>query len=97
MTPKYKALSHAMQSGVAMEMNYNEGATSPKHLRVGVNCALVETGALANLLIEKGLATRDEVAAALEANMQREVERYKRTISERLATPDNPHPNIELA
>lgn len=52
---RYSRAAHAMQSGVAMEMNYRPQPTEPKHLRVGVNTALVDHGALVTLLIAKGV------------------------------------------
>ena len=56
--------------------------TGPKHLRVGVNNALLQQGALVALLVEKGLITPREY---LETNLefvQREVESYRKKIKE---------------
>jgi hypothetical protein len=75
--------SHAMQSGVAMEMNYDPGPTEPKHLRVGVNAALVYQAALARLLVDKGIISWDEYNAAITDEMNREVERYEQRLTER--------------
>jgi hypothetical protein len=75
---------HAMQSGVAMKMNYEPGETTPKQLRVGVNAAMCDQAALARLLIEKGLITEAEYVAAVEAEMGREVERYESWLTEYL-------------
>ena len=72
---EYEELSHAMQSGVAMMMNYDPGATTPKHLRVGVNSAMVDSGALAGQL---------EYYTALRDGLKREVESYTKLIRERL-------------
>ena len=77
MSTDYKAKVHAMQSGVAMKMNYDPSDTSPKHLRVGVNSALCDQAALARLLIDKGIITEAEYEAAITAEMGREVERYE--------------------
>lgn len=74
------AAQHAMQSGVAMELQHDPSSGSPKHLRVGVNTALVDTAALAKLLIAKGLITENEYLGALAAGMEEEVERYKVTL-----------------
>lgn len=86
------ALEHAMQSGVAMEAHHGlSKAHEPKHLRTGVNYALVEVGAVIDLLVRKGLMTEDEVVDAVLAGMEREVEGYKKRLSEHFQT------TIELA
>jgi hypothetical protein len=50
---RYQAASHAMQSGVAMKMNYDANETTPKHLRV--NSAKVEHSALRERLGHDGV------------------------------------------
>ena len=80
---RYKAAAHAMQSGVAMEMNYDSSSTQPKHLRVGVNSALVDSSALAELLITKGVITKDEYFEAIAAGMEREAESYRARLQDR--------------
>ena len=57
---EYVSLAHAMQSGVAAKMGFDPSETSPKHLRVGVNTAHIDFGALMHLLIEKGIITEEE-------------------------------------
>lgn len=66
-----------MQSGVAFKMAENPSETSPKHLRVGVNSAMVETSAIVKLLVEKKIITQDEFAEALTAGMNAEADRYE--------------------
>lgn len=80
---EYLDLCHAMQSGVAAEMNYDQDPVTPKHLRTGVNSALVDSAALAGLLIEKGLITRREFYTALRDKMKAEVATYEKRLSER--------------
>jgi hypothetical protein len=77
---EYADLCHAMQSGVAMMMNYDPAATAPKHLRTGLNSAMVDSGALAGLLIAKGLITEQEYFTALRDKMRAEVESYERLV-----------------
>lgn len=76
-----------MQTGVALDMESDpsgtQGATTPKHLRVGVNSAMAEHGGLADLLIEKGIITEAEYREAVAAAMEREKERYEDILSER--------------
>lgn len=75
----YLQLCHAMQSGVAAKMNYAEpgGECSPKHLRVGVNVAMSDHGALVALLIEKGLITLAEYERFAATKMADEVTMYE--------------------
>lgn len=81
---RHTAAAHAMQSGVAMEMNWNPGPTDPKHLRVGVNTALSDQAGLVRLLIAKGLITEAEYIAAIADEMEREVVRYEERMQEHI-------------
>jgi hypothetical protein len=74
---RYFAALHAMQSGVALQLEHNPSGGSPKHLRVGVNSAKVEHAALAKLLIDKGIITEAEYTEALAEMMEREVRMYE--------------------
>ena len=84
---RYEAAAHAMQSGVAMKMNYRPDETKPKHLRAGVNSAMVNSAALATLLIGKGLFTLDEYEKALVDAMEREQELYTKEVSRLVGKP----------
>jgi hypothetical protein len=79
---EYREALHAMQSGVAMQMEHT-GEATPKHLRVGVNSAMCGQAALVKLLVEKGLFTMEEYHAAITAEMNLEVGRYEKAISDR--------------
>lgn len=79
----YEQACHAMQSGVAFEMERDPKPTEPKHLRVGVNSALVNDEALVQLLIAKGIITQDEYLEALRVAMNEEVDRYQSRIERR--------------
>jgi hypothetical protein len=100
----YAEAAHAMQSGVAMELQLNikdaikdlppgelsdmalkawhDGAH--KHLRVGVNSAMVEHGALAELLVSKGIIGHEEYVESLRLMMNEEVCRYEDDLQKRL-------------
>lgn len=82
---RYMAAAHAMQSGVAMAMNYDESQTDPKHLKVGVNSALVTASALGHLLIAKGVIAEGEWFTALANQMESERDDYAALIEEHLA------------
>lgn len=83
---RYHNALHAMQSGVAAKMPLEGHETEPKHLRVGVNSALVSQAALVKLLVEKKLITKNEFMRFLADEMEAEVERYKIWLSKKLGT-----------
>jgi hypothetical protein len=77
---RYVEACHAMQSGVALKMQFNPKDTSPKHLRVGVNSAMIDSAALATLLIKKGIFTEEEYVEALADKMEEEVALYQKEL-----------------
>lgn len=79
---RYQATAHAMQSGVAFSMANDPTETTPKHLRVGINSAMVEHSALVGLLIKKGLITEVEYYEALADSMEAEAKRYQQRLSQ---------------
>lgn len=81
---KYVELCHAMQSGVAIELQHGSKDTEPKHLRVGINTALVDAGSLCKLLVDKGVITHDEYIDAIYEGMKAEVERYEERLTKKL-------------
>lgn len=80
---RYVIATHAMQSGVALLMQQGSDETSPKHLRVGVNAAMCEHAALVELLVEKGVLTKDEYLKAIADEMETEQARYEEKLSTR--------------
>jgi hypothetical protein len=78
---RYNAACHAMQSGVAMEMQNDPSSTSPKHLRVGVNSAMVDSATIARLLIDRGIFTEAEFRSALADQMEVEKKLYEERLS----------------
>jgi hypothetical protein len=84
---RIEAAQHAMQSGVAMKMQIEPGETTPKHLRVGVNAAMVGNAALVALLIDKGLITLEEYLAKLAEGMETEKQRYEQLLTEYMEKP----------
>jgi hypothetical protein len=79
---RYVAAAHAMQTAVLTKRDMTDpdnstGECSPKHLRVGVNAAMVDCGSLAELLVAKGIITEEERVKALADGMEREVQMYK--------------------
>lgn len=82
----YEAAQHAMQTGVAHEMEHRPGPTTPKSLRVGINTALCDHAALIRLLVDKGVISDDEYRAAITDEMNREVKRYEKSLGKLLGT-----------
>lgn len=76
---RYQLAVRKMQSGVAFDQG-RTGPESSKHLRVGVNVALVDFGSLIQLLLDKGIINDEEVSKALADGMEREVERYEKRL-----------------
>ena len=82
---RYAALCHAMQSGVTFTQD--KTGQEPKHLRVGVNTSLVNSSALAALLMKKGLITPMEYWEALVEGMEAEVKDYEARLSSQFGKP----------
>jgi len=85
---RYATAMHAVQAGVATKMELGgDQTTTPKHLRVGINSALVDCSAVAGLLIRKGLFTEEEYLEALADAAERERDSYEAELSVRLGKP----------
>lgn len=82
MSEIYGRLFHAMQTGVAYDLEKDSSSGSPKQLRVGVNSALVNDAAIAGLLIQKGIITMKECVCAVEMEMALEVGRYENMLEQ---------------
>lgn len=79
-----------MQAGVGWLMQLGRGQeTEPKHLRVGVNMAMCESGALAELLIAKGVFTTEEYQDAILRMVEKDVRSYTAKLREILGTDVN--------
>ncbi len=82
-----ESLLHAMQTGVKATMDYDlDDSHSPKHLRVGINNALIINSALMRLLVEKGLITEKEFELSYNTVLREEVLTYELSLSEHLKT-----------
>lgn len=81
---RYHAAAHRMQTGVAIELQMpdREHAASRKHLRVGVNSAMVDASAIALVLMRKGIITPLEYMEALAQKMEEEAAVYERRIND---------------
>jgi hypothetical protein len=78
---RYVAAAHAVQTAIAVTMGRD---CEPKHLRVGVDLTKSDQGALATLLIEKGVITEAEYFKALADGMEREKEMREKELGVKL-------------
>ncbi len=84
---RYEADMHAVQSGVKMEIEMlgeAAAAADAKHLRTGVNAAMIDAGSLGALLIKKGLITELEYRESLALMTAQEKERYEERLTAKL-------------
>jgi len=79
---RYERAMHGVQSGVAAKMGYDPTETTGKHLRVGVNSALLQNSALVLLLLRAGVITEDDYWAALADAAEQERALYERWLSD---------------
>lgn len=83
-----ESLAHRVQSAIAFFEGRKEifggrvPETEPKHLRVGVNSALVETSALGRLMFRKGMMTATEYYDALIEAWEQEVDSYRERVKQ---------------
>lgn len=83
-----ESLAHRVQSAIAFfegrrdSFGERYAETESKHLRVGVNSALVETSALARLMFRKGLLSAAEYFDALIEVWEQEVDSYRSRIKQ---------------
>lgn len=82
---RYHRALHAVQSGVAADQSSGSPDGSPKHLRTGINSAMAGQSALAQLLIDAGIITADDLQRALADAMEAEQARYEELLGVKLA------------
>jgi len=73
----YLEAMHGVQSGVAYDIANGGQNTTPKHLRVGINSAMVDTAAMAWLLVKKGIIKPEEYAEAVRLFANNELAAYE--------------------
>lgn len=87
---RYRAAMHACQSAVALDIEVsglNGAGADPKHLRTGVNACLVDSSAVAQLLMKKGVFTETEYLAAIADAAEREQAMLTKRMQERVGNP----------
>lgn len=84
---RYYSALHGMQSGVAFRQNDPANTEcQPKHLRVGVNSALVDSATVVKLLIAKGIFTEVEYFDMLATTMEQERDNYEKLVQKQAGT-----------
>ena len=84
---RYEAALHAVQSGVLFDHQLGSDDGSPKHLRVGITSAMIQSTTLVRLLVDAGAFTRADWWRALADEAHRERQRYEAQLSDRLGRP----------
>lgn len=77
----YVDAMHGIQSGVAAQTGALDSDQTPKHLRVGINSAMINDEGMTRLLIEKGVFTEKEYVEAIRVAANRELDRYEDELS----------------
>lgn len=88
---RYEAAMHGVQSSVALDIGKfgdNAAGADHKHLRTGINACLVDSSAVAQLLMGKGVFTEAEYYAALAVAAETELERCTKHMREKTGIPD---------
>jgi hypothetical protein len=81
---RYQAAGHAIQSGVLFDQQTGSDSSSPKHLRTGIDLRAADQAGLANLLIAKGVFTRQEYVEAMADAAEDEQKRYEEYLSKKV-------------
>lgn len=85
---RYLSAMHAVQTGVKMVLQYEKmdeeytGACSRKHLRVGINSAMIDSAALAKTLIDAGVINEEDYFLNLAELAEAEKLKYEEELFE---------------
>lgn len=83
---RYLAAGHAVQTGIAMTMNYDPTLTQPKHMRVGVDLSRSDQLGLVVLLVRRGVITWPEYFEAIADAAEEEKTRWERHLEKILGS-----------
>lgn len=76
---RYHRAAHRVQT--AITFNPDRQATTPNHLRVGVDMSKADMAGLVKLLIDKGLFTEEEYLEAVAASAEQEADTMEDDLS----------------
>jgi hypothetical protein len=85
---RYLRAAHCMQAGVKLDFARRGFPDGDEHVqvRVGINSALVDTGAIAKLLIDKGHFSQAEYLNAIADAMEIEVHKHEAELTKAYGT-----------
>jgi hypothetical protein len=88
---RYDDAVHSMQCAMGFELEHEWKGTArdAKHLRVGINNALADQAALAQLLMSKGVISGEEYNDAIVDGAEREAARAAIAVRARFGLPDS--------
>lgn len=78
---RYAAAAHAVQTGVAYELEIDPKSGTPKHVRTGLNIEMCSHAALVRLLIAAGVFTEPQYVEAVIAELLAEKRRYEERLT----------------
>lgn len=82
---EYIANMHAIQSCIALMINYPETKMGDsKHMQVGIISSMVTHHAIATLMVEKGIFTQEEYSAQMVLSTRDELERMTAAANARI-------------
>ena len=85
---EYKRHMGRVQSGILAKMmrwpSFNDMCCNPKHIRVGIDSAMVSDRAMFDLLVAKGVFTEEEYAKALRDSAKREADTHEKELGFKL-------------
>lgn len=88
---RWLTAAHAVQSATALHIENrgeNAAGADAKHLRTGLNMAMSDHGALARLLVAKGIITDAEYMQAIAEGAEMEAERIAQHVRRECNLPD---------
>lgn len=88
LSDRYMNAMHGCQSAIAFLIERGNSLATPKHLRVGLSSTLVDTGAMAQLLIHKGVITETEYLTAIAEAAEAELAQLTREAREVARIPN---------
>lgn len=74
---RYENAMHAIMTGVGYVQTFDPNERDVKHLRTGINSALISNGALTRLLIDRGIFTEEEWYKTLADVAEHDVKTYQ--------------------
>lgn len=90
MNDRYIEAAHRIQSAVATEIQLvgdsNAGASS-KHLRTGLNMVMADVSTILNILVAKGIITKDELIDSITKGTEVEAERLRSIVITKCGLP----------